>query len=101
MKLHVKIDKKSYKIWYSEIEEHKLRQKSHIFVNIKVSNKLLFGKQDFKYFIGYRDSGKSRPLCLFPPQMIVYERNFDQKKRIYVKIKKKKFLLNIWEFWKI
>ena len=29
---------------------------------IVASNKLPFGKQDFKYFIGYKDSEKFRPL---------------------------------------
>ena len=36
-----------------------------------VSNKLPYGKQDFKYFIGYKDSEKIRPLCIFLPQMII------------------------------
>ena len=37
-----------------------------------VSNVFPFGKQDFKYFIGYTDSEKNRPLCIFRPQMIIY-----------------------------
>ena len=47
--------------------------KSRILINdidinkIVVSNKFLFGKQDFKYFIGYKDSETIRPLCIFYP----------------------------------
>ena len=32
---------------------------------IGVSYKVPFGKQDFKYFIGYRDNNEIRPLCIF------------------------------------
>ena len=32
-----------------------------------VSNKLPFGKQVFKYFMGYKDSEKTRPLCILHP----------------------------------
>ena len=49
----------------TEIEEYKfLQHKSPISINyigiteIVVSNKLNFGKQDFKYFIGYKDNEK-------------------------------------------
>ena len=47
------------------MEERKFHQKSHISTNnidinkIVVSNKLPFGKPDFKYFIGYKDSEKN------------------------------------------
>ena len=47
----------------TEIEEHTFNQyKSPILINeididkIVVSNKFPFGKQDFKYFIGYKDN---------------------------------------------
>ena len=33
---------------------------------IVVSNKVYFGEKGFKYFIGYRDAKKMRPLCIFP-----------------------------------
>ena len=49
----------------TEIEEYKSHQnKSPISINnldinkIVVSNKLAFAKQDFKYFIGYKDAIK-------------------------------------------
>ena len=35
---------------------------------IVVSNKHLFGKQDFKYLIGYKDAKNIRPLCTFRPK---------------------------------
>ena len=60
-----------------------LRLKNTNFINdidinrIEVSNKLPFGKQDFRYFVGYKDSEKIRPLCIFYWQMIIYKRNFD------------------------
>ena len=57
------MDKKIIKFDGTEIEEYKFHQnKSPILINdmdmnkIVVSNKLPFGKQDFKYFIGYKDS---------------------------------------------
>ena len=60
------MDKKAIKFDDTEIEEYKYHQnKSPISINnidinkIVVSNKLHFGKQDFKYFIGYKDSEKN------------------------------------------
>ena len=54
---------------------------------IVVSNKFSSGKQDFEYFIGYKDSKKIRPLCIFWPQMILYKRNFDENRHIHFIIK--------------
>ena len=45
-----------------------------------VSNKLPFGKQDFKYFIGYKDSEKFRPLHILHAQMII--QSLDKNRRI-------------------
>ena len=57
------MDKKIVKFGDTEIEECKFHQiKSLISINdidinkIVVSNKLPFGKHDFQYFIGYKDS---------------------------------------------
>ena len=51
------------KFYGTEIEEYKFHQyKSLISLNhigtnkIVVSNKFTFGKQDFKYFVGYKDN---------------------------------------------
>ena len=39
---------------------------------IVVSNKYPFGKQDFKYFVGYEYIKEIRPLCIFFPEMSIY-----------------------------
>ena len=99
------MDKKIIKLHDTEIEVYKFHQsESPISINdidinkIVVPNKLPFGKQDIKYFIGYKDSEKIRTLCAFCPQMIIYKRNFDENRRIYFLKKEIKFLLNIWNF---
>ena len=74
----------------TENEEYKFhKNKSPISINdiynnkTVVFNKLSFGKQDFKYFIGYKDSEKIRPLCIFCPQMIIHKINFDKNRHTY------------------
>ena len=59
------MDKRILKCGDTEAEEYKFCQhKSIISINdidtnkIVVSNKLPFGKQDFEYFIGYKDTKK-------------------------------------------
>ena len=67
---------------------------------IVVSNKLPFGKQDFKYFIGYKDAEKNIALCIFCPKMIIYRRDFDKTKYMYFLIKDEKLFdkyIEIWE----
>ena len=54
---------------------------------IIVSNKFSFGKKGFKYFIGYEDANKIRPLCIFLPKMSAYRRDFDETKYISFLIK--------------
>ena len=66
-----------------EIEEYEFHQcvsinNIHI-SKIAVSNQLPFGKQDFKYFIGYKDVKKVN-LCIFYPKMSIYRRDFDEIK---------------------
>ena len=36
---------------------------------------------------------KTRHLCIFHPQMIIYKRNFEENRHIYFLIKKKTFLM--------
>ena len=44
---------------------------------IVVSNKVLFGKKSFKYFIGYKDDReKVEPLCIILPKMSAYRKCF-------------------------
>ena len=92
------MNKKIIKFYDTKIEECKFHQNkspisiSDIDVNkVAVSNKLLFGKQYSKWFIGYKDSEKARSLCIFRPQMIIYKRNFDENRRIYFFNKRRSF----------
>ena len=43
---------------------------------ILVSHKVSFGENGFKYFIGYKDSTKVRPLCVMLPKISAYRRDF-------------------------
>ena len=47
-----------------------LKNKKYI-NNIVVSNNICFSKNSFKYFIGYKDTKKIRPLCIFLPKLSV------------------------------
>ena len=74
----------------TEIEEYKLHQyKSLVLIKyinnnkMLVSNKFPFGKQDFKYFIGYKHSEQIRPVCIFCPQ-IVYIKDISMKIYIFI-----------------
>ena len=65
LKSYVKMDKKIIKFDDTEIEIYKFHQYErpisidNINANkIIVSNKISFGKNDFKYFIGYKDAKK-------------------------------------------
>ena len=59
---------------------------------IVVSNKISFGKNDFKYFSDYKNAKKIRPLCIFLPKMSVYRRDFDKTKCMSFLIKDEKLL---------
>ena len=79
--------KKIITFGYVEVEKYKFYQhKSPILIynvyidRIVVSNKVPFGKNDFKYFIGYKDGKKFRPLCVMLPKMRACRRNFDETK---------------------
>ena len=77
----------------TEIEEHKFHQNKNTILikdvdmdKTVVSNNLPFGKEDFKYFIGYKDNKTIRPWCLFLPE-IWFERYCDRTTYIYFVIK--------------
>ena len=81
------MDKKVMKLDDTEIEKCKFHQyKRPISIDnrevnkIAVSNKIFFGKNHFKYFIGYKDAKKTRPLRIFLPKMSPYTRDFDKTK---------------------
>ena len=54
---------------------------------IVVSDKLPFDKQDFIYFIGYKDNKKIRPLYKLFTKVSGYEVDFDETEYMYLKIK--------------
>ena len=89
------MDKMIMKFDDTEIEECEFH-KSPISINniginkIVVSNKFSFGKEDFKYFIGYKDNKEIRPLCIFFPEMSIYKRYSDKTKCMYFMIKDEK-----------
>ena len=79
------MDKTVIKFGETEIEKHKFYQhKSPILMNnidinkIVASNKVSFGKKGFKYFIGYKDAQKIRPLSIFLPKMSAYIRDLEK-----------------------
>ena len=61
---------------------------------IIVSNKISFGKEGFKYFIGYNDSKKVRPLCTILRKLSAYRRNFDETKYMSFMIENGELLQN-------
>ena len=79
------MDKTVIKFGETEIEKHKFYQhKSPILMNnidinkIVASNKVSFGKKGFKYFIGYKDAQKIKPLSIFLPKMSAYIRDLEK-----------------------
>ena len=71
-----------------------------IAAKVVVSNKFIFGKQDFKYFIGYKDDKEIRPLCIFPWEMSKCERYSDKAKYMYFIYKGEKCFekhMTLWE----
>ena len=59
---------------------------------IVLSNKVSFGKKRFKYFTGYKDAKKTKPLCIFLPKMSAYRKNFNETKYMSFSIKDDKLL---------
>ena len=79
------MEKTVIKFGDTEIEKHKFPHYKkpislkNIDINkIVVSNKVAFGKMCFRYFIGYKNAKKNRPLCIFLPKMSTYRRDFDE-----------------------
>ena len=65
-----------------------------------VSDKVSFGKKGFKYFIGYKDSKKIRPLCIFVPKISAYRKDFDDTKYISFLVKDNELLKKYNKIWK-
>ena len=91
----------------NEIEKYKFHQyKSPILIYIidinklVVSNKVSFGKKDFKYLMSYKGAKKIRALYIFLPKRSAYRRDFDKTKCITFLIKDEKLLEKYNEIWK-
>ena len=63
-----------------------------------MSNKVSFDKKGFKYFIGYKDDKKIRPLCIFLPKMSVYGKDLDGTKHMSFLMKDDELLKNTMKF---
>ena len=50
---------------------------------IIVTNQVPFGEKGSKYFIGYKDYRKVKPLCIILPKMSAYKRDFDKTKYVF------------------
>ena len=101
------MDKKKKKFNGAEINKYKFHEyKSPLSINgidineIVVSNKFPFGKQDFKYFIGFKDNKEIRPLCIFFPEMSIDKRFSDETKCMYFIIKDENFFDKYITIWK-
>ena len=91
----------------SDIEKQKFHQykrpisiKNIDNTKIVVSNKVSFGTMSLKYFIGYKDSKKIRPLFKFLPEMGACRRDFDETKYISFLTKDDELIQNIMKFGK-
>ena len=65
----------------------KFISKLNIINKILVSNEVSCGKKGFKYFIGYKDAKKIRPVCIFLIKVSAYRRYFDETKYVSFSIK--------------
>ena len=57
---------------------------------IVISNKIPFGKKDFKYFIGHKNDKKIKLFSIFCPGMSTYKRDIDKAKCMHYLIKDEK-----------
>ena len=74
--------------------------KTNIDINkIVVFNKVSFGKNSFRYFMGYKDT-KIRPLCIFLPKIRAPRRDFDETKYMSFLITMMNYYKNIMKFGK-
>ena len=72
----------------------------NIDINKKVvSNKAFLVKKGFKYFTGYKNAKKIRPLCVFLPKMSAYRREFDETKYMSFLIKNDELSEKYNEIW--
>ena len=100
MRSYIKMEKTIIKFEDIEIKKEKFHQhkrlisiKKKIHINkIVLSNKVSFGQKGFKCFIGFKDSTKMKPLCIFLPKMSAYGKDCDETKYVSFLIKDDKLL---------
>ena len=100
------MEKTIIKLGDIEIQKQKFNQHKgpisikNIDINkIVLSNNVSFGKIGYKYFIGYKDAKKIRPLSIFLPKMSTYGKDFDETKYISILIKDDELLEKYNEIW--
>ena len=49
---------------------------------IAVSSKTSFARKGFKYSVGFKDTKKNRPSCIFLPKISAYRRDLDETKSV-------------------
>ena len=81
------MDKEIIATGYTEIEKRKFHhQKNPILIDdvdinkMVASNKVSFGTKSFKYFIGYKDNEKVKPLYIMLFKMNGYTKSFNETK---------------------
>ena len=78
------MDKKIIPFGDTEIERHKFHCHKNLiliddaYINkITVSNKISFGKECCKFFVGYKANEKIKPLRIMLPKMSEYRKDFN------------------------
>ena len=106
LKLYIKIEKIIATFGDIEIKKQKFYQHNrpisikNIDINkLVVSNKVSLIKKGFKYFIGYKNAKKNKPLCVFLPEMSVYRRSFDKTKYMFLYTKDDELFEKYKEIW--
>ena len=91
---NIKIEKQNF-------HQHKrpISIKSTDINKLVVPNKTSFGKKGSKYFNGYKNAKKNRPLYIFFPKMSAYRRDFDETNYISFLIKDDELLGKYNEIW--
>ena len=106
LKLYIKIEKIITTFGDIEIKKQKFYQHNrpisikNIDINkLVVSNKVSLIKKGFKYFIGYKNAKKNKPLWVFLPEMSVYRRSFDKTKYMFLYTKDDELFEKYKEIW--
>ena len=96
------MEKTIIRIGDTEIKKRKFHQyKRPLSIKSTNINKIVsFGKKGFKYFIGYKDAKKIKPLCIFLPKVSAYRKYFDETKYMSFLIKDDELLEKGNEIWK-